>query len=282
MKNILLFIFILISTTHLLAQQNTCALAATNTIAIPYTETNGTTCGATSDFNNQIYCGAMSTQMPDKFYSFIATSTSMKITLTNVVFQGAKPLTAAQNVYLGLFSACPKTAGGCMLNASDQALSGSNGTYSEVRIWAQDRFVVGKQYYVVVDGDYPFAGCFNYDLKIENMDFSPNNTQTTCTNSNFELGNFSGWTGWIGNNPLAPNSEWDHSWTGKPTASPNGGAWTNTIVTSGINASLTNTVRSTYMVVFLWFQSAQEVTPLELVMLQAMIMKWIDLLVNLL
>ena len=159
-----------------------CAAALAAPITIPFAGT-GSTCAGTNNYNNVgIPCGISTyTTGPDWLYYFTAPTTGnlqMQISNSNPIYPWSS---------ISLWQGCPN-AGVCVAgttltsNGLDQCLVAP--------------VTAATSYYVMID-NWPTPACFTYSLSITYP--STSSVQPQCTNMDFELGDFTGWNGSVGN-----------------------------------------------------------------------------------
>ncbi len=184
---ILCAILLVTGFTRLNAQGgNDCAAAMANPITLPFTGT-GSTCNATNNFNNlAVSCiPSYYTSGPDWLYYFCATQTGqVTINLTNL--NPTYPYSS-----ISVYSGCP-TAANCIAGGT-QSVTGSQGlTFN----------VTNNQCYFIMIDNWPTPNCFTYNISISYVQPPP--IQPSCTNIDFELGNFNGWYGTSGTISCGP------------------------------------------------------------------------------
>ena len=176
---------------------NTCAGAAANQITLPFFTNNQTTCGDLNDYN-----GANACEVPnignnyggqDWIYSFTPTQNGyVTITLNDIVAGG--------QVYptISLLSDCPGTAGACLGFFQCSPFFGGG--------FLTEYVEVGQTYYILLDAytwSNVFNNCYRFDL---NVTFNPVVVQSSCNNTNFNNGNFTGWYGTTGLSLVGPTN----------------------------------------------------------------------------
>jgi len=196
-KFILFFISLLIYSDLSGQGSNTCAGAASNQITLPFFTNNQTTCGDLNDYNGLNACVVPNTGNnyggQDWIYSFTPTQNGyVTITLNDIVAGG--------QVYptISLLSDCPGTSGACLGFFQCSPFFGGG--------FLTEYVEVGQTYYILLDAytwSNVFNNCYRFDL---NVTFNPVVVQSSCNNTNFNNGNFTGWYGTTGLSLVGPVS----------------------------------------------------------------------------
>jgi len=161
-----------------------CATALANSIPIPFSASNETTCGKGNDYNNVTYpCnssyGAYSAG-EDYLYYFTAPSNG----IINIKITGISPSSAYGSFWL--LKGCPN-AGGTKCSDFQTASYGPGNVNMAVEVKA------GESYYIMAD-NFKYSptspGCIKYNISVTLVNFNAN---SQCTNADFETGSFSGW-----------------------------------------------------------------------------------------
>jgi len=194
-KYLLLFIT-LFAYSKLGAQgSNTCVGATANPITLPFFANNQSTCGDLNDYTGINGCAIPTSGNyyggQDWLYSFTPLQDGyVNIILNDIVANGVTYPT------ISLFSACPGTAGSCLGFVQGSIWQGGGSLLEYVE--------ANQTYYVLIDAftwsNY-FTNCYQFDINIQ---FTPITVQPSCTNINFNTGNFNGWYGTTGLSLTAP------------------------------------------------------------------------------
>lgn len=174
------------------------AAAASVPITIPFSAT-GSTMNAVSDYNYPAGLSNFTTADGDWLYYFCANQTGL-INITLQALTGTYNVgTTNEYVYGGsvsVWSGVPG-AGGTLVASTYDALN-SNAVYCfdlpPHEYALQFNAANSSCYYIMVDG-YEALG-FNYTINVQYVPISP--LQPSCTNTGFEMGNYTGWTGTYG------------------------------------------------------------------------------------
>jgi gliding motility-associated-like protein len=185
MKKILLplFALVMLASSPAFSQGgDDCAAAMAAPITLPFTQLGGGTCTGIDDYNGVgVSCGVSGyTTGPDWLYYFTApTNGQIQIGLTNMTPQ--YPWSS-----ISIWQGCPNT-GTC--------LAGTTTTTNGLDQYLTFTVTANQSYFIMID-NWPTPACFNYDITIAYM--VPPPIQPSCTNMDFETGDFTGWYGTIG------------------------------------------------------------------------------------
>lgn len=208
---ILAFSVLTLSNTVFAQGGDNCAAAFASPIVLPL-NTVGNTCAALNDiqFTGAPCLNAGYQQGPDWIYYFCSTQTGQ----VQVVLTGLPPTCFAS---ISIWSGCPN-AGNCV---------GASVTQTGTSMACTVPVINGNCYYIVID-NWPLPTCITYNIGISYVPPVPA-ANPSCTNVDFETGNFTGWYGTDGymsiGMPAAPYPIYNQASTGLPSA--------NTIITSG-------------------------------------------------
>jgi hypothetical protein len=196
--NILRFILLLTFVVPLKSfgqGSNTCAGAAVNQITLPFFTNNQSTCGDLNDYNGINACAVPNSGNyyggQDWIYSLTPTQNGyVTITLNDIIATGQAYPTVS------LLTGCPGTPNVCLGFVQCSPFFGGGTLVNYVE--------VGQTYYILVDAftwsNY-FSNCYQFDLRVN---FNPVVAQPSCTNMNFNNGNFTGWYGTTGLSLIGP------------------------------------------------------------------------------